>query len=92
MVGCRLLQGCLANEKTTPPRTLDYDYAWENMVVLGGWAFSYGRGTPVHVQLACIMVGCRLSTKLHLYHDPFLNLYQKVLLQGYLAHKKHPPP
>ena len=41
------LQGQLAHKKTHPPRTLPKAYAQGPRVVLGGWAFSYVRGTPV---------------------------------------------
>jgi len=41
------LQGYLAHKKTPPPRTLQEPYAWGPMVVLGGGAVSYERGTPV---------------------------------------------
>ena len=36
-------EGYLAHKKPRPPWTLPQAYAW----VLGGWAFSYERGTPV---------------------------------------------
>ena len=41
------VQGYLANEKTFSPRTMQYAYVLGRIVVLGGWAFSYERGTPV---------------------------------------------
>ena len=41
------LQGCLAHKKQRPPRTLQQDYAWGPIVVRGGGAVSYERGTPV---------------------------------------------
>ena len=40
------VQGYLAHKKPPPPRTLQQDHAYGSMGVLGGWAFSYGRGTP----------------------------------------------
>ena len=43
----RPLQGFLAHKKLPPPRTLQYGYAYGPMVVLGGGAVSYERGTPV---------------------------------------------
>ena len=39
--------GYLAYKKPHPPRTLPYAYAQGPGGVLGGWAFSYERGTPV---------------------------------------------
>ena len=46
------------------------------MVVLGGVAFSYGRGTPVPVAgLPAVDVAV-----------------EPVAIQGYLVPKKHPPP
>ena len=41
------IQGCLAHKKHPPPRTLQEDYTQGVMVVLGGGAASYERGTPV---------------------------------------------
>ena len=41
------VQGHLTYKKTHPPRTLLYAYASGHSGFLGGWAFSYGRGTPV---------------------------------------------
>ena len=41
------IQGYLAHENTPPPWTLHTAYAYDPMVVLGWWAFSYKRGTPV---------------------------------------------
>ena len=43
----REIQGNLARKKQRPPRTLQYDYAWGPMVIVGRWAVSYSRGTPV---------------------------------------------
>jgi len=40
------IQGYLAHQKQRPPGTLQYDYAQGTMVVLGGSAVSYERGTP----------------------------------------------
>ena len=40
-------QGYLAHTQTPLPRTLQEPCAWGPMVVLGGWAFSHERGTPV---------------------------------------------
>ena len=37
------VEGFLAHKETPPPRTSG------PMVFLEGWAFSYERGTPVHV-------------------------------------------
>ena len=48
--GCRHpldLQRYLMYKKTHSPRTLPYAYAEGLRGVLGGWALSYGRGTPV---------------------------------------------
>ena len=39
-------QGYLAHKRTPHPRNLQYDYAYDPMVVLGGGAFPYERGTP----------------------------------------------
>ena len=44
------VQGYLAHKNTPPPRTLLYAYAYGPMVVRGGLAFSYERGTPVGLQ------------------------------------------
>ena len=41
------VQGYLTYKKTYPPRTLPEASASGPGGVLGGWAFSYGRGTPV---------------------------------------------
>ena len=41
------LQGYLAHKKSPPPRTLQWDHAYSPRRVLGGWAFSHERGTPV---------------------------------------------
>ena len=43
----RILQGYLAPTKHPPPGNPQKDFIWGPMVVLRGWAFSYGRGTPV---------------------------------------------
>ena len=43
----RGLQGYLAHKKPPHPRTLQKAYAWGPTVLLGGGAFSYGRGTPI---------------------------------------------
>ena len=43
----RPVQGYLVDKKMPPPRTLPQAYAWGHRGVLGGWSFSYGRGTPV---------------------------------------------
>ena len=43
----RNLQGYLAHEKQRPPRTLQQDHDQGPMAVLGWWAVSYERGTPV---------------------------------------------
>ena len=43
----RALQGYLTSKKPPPPRTLQKDQAWGPTGVLGGWAFSYERSTPV---------------------------------------------
>jgi len=40
------MQGYLALKKMHPLRTLPYAYAQGRGGVIGGWAFSYGRGTP----------------------------------------------
>jgi hypothetical protein len=37
----------LAHKKNCPPRTLQWDYTWGPMVVLGAGAVSYERGTSV---------------------------------------------
>ena len=44
------LQGYLTYKKTHTPRTLPQAYAWGPRGVLGGWAVSYERGTPVRGQ------------------------------------------
>ena len=52
IAGCVLasnVQGYLAHKKPRPLRTLQKDYAKGPMVVLGGGAVSYVRGTPVCV-------------------------------------------
>ena len=43
----REVRGYLAYKKTHRLRTLPQAYAQGPRGVLGGWAFSYGRGTPV---------------------------------------------
>ena len=43
------VQAYLAHKKQRPPRILQYDDAEGPMVVLGGAALSYARGTPVFV-------------------------------------------
>ena len=40
-------QWYLDYKKQRPPRTLPYAYAYGPMGVLGGWAVSYERGTPL---------------------------------------------
>ena len=43
-----MVQGCLAHKKQRPPRTPQKDYTYDPSVVLGGGgAASYERGTPV---------------------------------------------
>ena len=44
------VQGYLAHNKPPPHRTLHWDYASGPMVVLGRWAVSYERGTPVRLE------------------------------------------
>ena len=44
------VQGYLAHKKHPLPRTLQWDYTLGPLVVLGGGALSYERGTPVQVQ------------------------------------------
>ena len=44
------VQGYLAHKKKQPPRTQQYDFAQGAMAVLGRWAVSYERGTPVSDQ------------------------------------------
>ena len=44
---CWLVQGYLAHKKHPPPGNLQYDYTLGLMVVLGGEAVSYERGTHV---------------------------------------------
>ena len=43
-----LLQGYLAHTGQRPHRNLHEGYAQSHMVALGGWAFSYDRGTPAN--------------------------------------------
>jgi hypothetical protein len=43
------VQGHLAHKKTPPPQDLQQADAQGPMGVLGGWAFSYGRGIPVSI-------------------------------------------
>ena len=45
------LQGYLAHQKHFPPGTLQKDYTWGPVVVLGGVAVSYERGTPVNPEI-----------------------------------------
>jgi hypothetical protein len=45
------VQGYLASEKTSPPRTLQQTYACGLAAFLGGRVFSYERGTPVNRKL-----------------------------------------
>jgi len=55
------------------------------MTVLGGGAFSYERGTPLPLLLNHPLgSNCRL-----LFRFPELH---RLGIQGYLAHKKQPPP
>ena len=44
--GCIMVTSLI--QKTPPRRTLQKPNAWEPEVILGGWAISYERGTPVH--------------------------------------------
>ena len=44
--------GRLARRKRAPRRTLQYDHPQGSMVVLGGRAISYERGTPVQAEQA----------------------------------------
>jgi hypothetical protein len=59
------------------------------MGVLGGWAFSYERGTPVHTQRFQSRKGEAFSKAMrgstHL-------VPAQGQQQGYIAHEKHPPP
>ena len=43
------LEGYLTHKKQRPPRTLQKDYTEGSMVVLGGGAVSYERGTPARI-------------------------------------------
>ena len=60
------------------------------MVVLGGWAFSYERGTPVReASLPCTILNP---------HNSLWSSFSRSIarercrhLQSYLAHKKPPP-
>ena len=45
--GWPALQGYLADKKPLPPRILQWAYAQGPMVVLGVWAFSYKKCTPL---------------------------------------------
>jgi len=65
------------------------------MGVLGGWAFSYERGTPVPFQSG--VVGPPQGAREFLAHCGVLGWGVGIgllerLVQGYLAHKKQPPP
>jgi hypothetical protein len=81
------LQGYLAYKKTHPPRILPKAYAWGPRGVLGGWAFSYGRGTPVALQ------GHLVHTKAHARPtEGFQKRAPPYEVQGKLAHKKQHPP
>ena len=55
------LQGYVAHENTHLPRTLQLYYAQDPMVVLGGGAVSYDRGTPIARQCAATSRGKRLG-------------------------------
>jgi hypothetical protein len=46
------LQEYLAHKKQPPPSTLQWDYAQDPLVVLGGGAVSYERGTPVCIPVS----------------------------------------
>ena len=59
------VQGYLEHEKTSPPRSLQYAYAYGPTAVLGGWAFSYERGTPVGYRLDGARVRTGLRTWCH---------------------------
>ena len=47
------VQGYLTSKKPHPPRTRPWADAQGPRGVLEGWAFSYGRGTPVVLARAC---------------------------------------
>jgi hypothetical protein len=74
------VQGYLTYKKTHPPRSLLQAYAWGPRVIPGGWASSYGRGTPVPIAKCGV-----LQTEIQRArpHEP---------QQGYLAHKKQRTP
>ena len=42
-----MVQGYLAHKNPLPPRTLQLDYTWGRIMVLGWGGGSYERGTPV---------------------------------------------
>ena len=61
----RLLHLPPAHKKTHPPRTLPQAYAYGHRVVLGRWAFSYERGTPVHQERFRFKKGSETQGRVH---------------------------
>ena len=80
------LQGYLAHKKTPPPMTLQWTYAQNPTGVLGGWAFSYERGTLVDV--GWFQVG---GTGAAIKAAKLLAIKPLLSFQGYHAHKTPPP-
>ena len=85
------VQGYLANEKLQSPRTLQQDYAQSPMMVLGGGgAVSYERGTPVEGLLSKKETHQSRGLRQKDVGRPTMVL--GLPLQGYLAHNKTPTP
>ena len=57
------LQGYLAHKKSPHPSTLQQVYVYGPMVVLGGLAVSYARGTPVSTVLDCSRMFQNISNR-----------------------------
>jgi hypothetical protein len=65
------------------------------MVVLGGWAFSYGRGTPmlIRLQVRKLASTCNTSNGIDIPDDGVtFDNHGGTHVQGYLAHEKTPSP
>ena len=58
------------------------------MGVLGGWAFSYERGTPLDMWSNSVNFGANKTR----FHDIGEIKSTEAELQGYLAHKNPPTP
>ena len=71
------VQGYSDHKKVSPPRTLQQDYTQDPMMVLGGRAASYERGTPVHSRVSQSASDLR-GNHLERYKDCYLKIKAKL--------------